>query len=333
MRRYRFYLIPLAVLLLAWGQTAVFTVDQAEIVFLTRFGETVAVCDGASSAGLHFKWPAPFEAVRYRLDRRLQTIDLPAVEALTRDANDRDVGKTLAVDAFVCWRIPDAAAADRFLRTVGTVEQARRLLTPRVNGRLVALVGNVDLPELFGLADDARIERRAESARRQLLGQERIGPNDSDEPLAEAILRDYGIQIVDVRLRRINYPEAALPSIVESIKEQRNEKVTRIETLGQQAYTKIVEDAKLQAATIEKQAATQRKIIAEEADRQAAEIRLAAYGIDEDFSIFWKKLKTFQDAWGRPGDALLLSGKHPLFDLMLRPPRELNGSGPKPGKH
>jgi hypothetical protein len=52
---------------------------------------------------------------------------------------------------------------------------------------------------------------------------------------------------------------------------------------------------------------------------------LIAYGIDEKFSIFWKKLKTFQEIWTRPGDALLLSGKHPLFDLMLRPPQELGG--------
>jgi membrane protease subunit HflC len=327
MRRFRFYSIPLLLILVLWGQTALYTVDQAEFVYVTRFGEPVAVHDGASAAGLHLKWPAPIESVR-RLDRRLQSIDLPAIEALTRDTNERDVGKTLAVDAFVCWRIPDAVAADRFLRTVGTVEQARRLLTPRINGRLTALVGNVPLQELFGLATDAAIEARAESARRKLLGVERIGPNDTDEPLADAVLRDYGIQLVDVRLRRLNYPESALPSIVESIKEQRNEKVIRIETVGQQAYTKIVEDAKLKAAEIEKRAATERKIISEQADRKAAEIRLAAYAIDEKFSIFWKKLKTYQDAWSRTGDALLLSGKHPLFDLMLRPPQELNG--PKP---
>lgn len=323
MRRLR-YSIPLLVLLLLWAQTAVYTVDQAEFVYVTRFGEPIAVHDGASAAGLHVKWPAPVESVR-RLDRRLQTIDLPPTEPLTRDANDAEVGKTLTVDAFVCWRIPDAKAADRFLRTVGTVEQARRLLTPRVNARLTTVIGNMPVQDLFGEADDARIVLRADAVRDKLLGVERIGPGDTDPPLARAVLDDYGIEIVDVRLRRLNYPEAALPSIIESIRERRNEKVTTIETEGQQIYTKIVEDAKLAAAQVEKRAATRRKIILEEADRKAAEIRMAAYGLDEKFAVFWKKLKTFQEGWSKPGDTLLLSGKHPLFDLMLRPPQELNG--------
>jgi membrane protease subunit HflC len=323
MRRRIIAVLVLLVLVL-WGQSAFYTVDQAEFVAVTRFGEPVAIHDGANAAGLHVKWPAPVESVQ-RFDRRLQTIDLPATEPLTRDAGDREVGKTLTVDAFVCWRIPDAAAADRFRRTVRTPEQAKRFLAPRISGRLAAVIGNVAPGDLFGLDDDARIDARSESVRRKLLGLERIGPGDTDDPLAEAVLRDWGIELVDVRLRRLNYPEAALPSILDSISERLNAKITKIQTEGSEKYTKIVEDAKLEAARIEKRAATEKKLVEANADLEAEKLRLEAYALDEKFAVFWKKTRTFRDGMARPGDALLLSGKHPLFDLLLRP-AELNGS-------
>ncbi|MCE9532932.1 MAG: hypothetical protein K8T89_17680 [Planctomycetes bacterium] len=314
-------LILALIVLVLWGQSALYTVDQAEFAYVTRFGEPVAVHDGATAAGLHVKWPAPIESVR-RLDRRLRIVDLPTTEPLTRDPTDKEVGKTLTVDAYVCWKIPDAAAADRFLRTVGTLEQARRLLTPRINGRLTAVISNIPLTDLFGIADDARIETRSEAVRRKLLGIDRLGPADTDEPLAETILRDYGIQVVDVRLRRLNYPEAALPSIIESISERLKEKVTKIETEGSQLYTKIVEDAKYEASKIEKRAATEKRIIEGRADLEAGEIRLQADTIDTNFATFWRKIKTFQASMMKSNDVLLLSGKHPLFDLLLRPPGE-----------
>ncbi len=321
MQRYRIYLIAALIVVVLWGQSALYTVDQAEFVYVTRFGEPVETFDGSTAAGLHVKWPAPIESVR-RIDRRLQVIDLPATEPLTHDPNDEEVGKTLTVDAFVCWQIPDSAAADRFLRTVGTVEQARRLLAPRINGRLTAVISNVPVGDLFGPADNAQIESRAQSVRRKLLGFERLGPNDTDEPLADSVLHDYGIQIVDIRLRRLNYPEAALPSIIESISERLKEKVTKIETEGSQLYTRIVEDAKYEASKIEKRAATEKKIIQEQADLEAGEIRLKADSIDPDFARFWRKMKALQTSLSKSSDVLLLSGKHPLFDLLLRPPQE-----------
>jgi modulator of FtsH protease HflC len=320
MRRYRLYILIAFVVLIVWGQSALYTVDQAEFAYVTRFGEPVLTQDGASDAGLHVKWPYPIESVR-RIDRRIQVIDLPPTEPLTRDPADKEVGKTLTVDAFVCWQIPSAEAADRFVRTVGSVEQARRLLTPRINGRLTAVISNVPLSDLFGLAGDRQIEARSEAIRRKLLGLPRLAPNDG-ELLADEILRDYGIQIVDVRLRRLNYPEAALPSIVESIQERLKEKVTKIETEGAQLYTKIVEDAKYEAAVIEKRAATEKRIIESKADLEANEVRLRADALDIAFAQFWRKLKAFQASMSKSNDVLLLSGKHPLFDLMLRPPQE-----------
>jgi membrane protease subunit HflC len=208
MRKFLYVSIPVLIVLVLWWQSALYTVDQSEFVYVTRFGEPVAIRDGESDAGLHLKWPAPIESVR-RIDRRFQLFDLPAIEPLTRDQKNRTVDKTLTVDAFVCWNVPDTAAADRFVRAVGSPEQARRLLTPLISGRLSAVISNMPIEDLISLADNDRIDARMEHLNRQVLGYEAIGPNDTARvPLPELARRDYGIQLVEVRLRRFNYPEA-----------------------------------------------------------------------------------------------------------------------------
>src|ERR1700722_7796104 len=139
MRMTRTFIIIVFILLLLWARTAFYAVDQAEYAFVTRFGERVAVHDGADAAGLHLKAPWPIDSVQ-RIDRRVQSFDLPAVESLTRDPVNRTVDKTLAVDAYVTWKIPSSEAADQFFRTVRTPEQAKKILGPLVNGRLAAVI-------------------------------------------------------------------------------------------------------------------------------------------------------------------------------------------------
>src|SRR5215831_15117064 len=192
----RYVFIAIIVLLALWLRTALYAVDQAEYVYVTRFGEPVVIHDGATAAGLHFKAPWPIDAVQ-RIDRRMQAFDLPAVEALTSDAETRSVDKTLAVDASVTWRIPDAGAADRFFRTVRTPEQAKKILGPLVNGRLAAVIsaltmtdlidvvdvqtaaaGVIGLPAVatasaeFRAVDAKRLDERTERVRRRLSGDE-----------------------------------------------------------------------------------------------------------------------------------------------------------------
>src|SRR3954447_16510809 len=184
-----------SLLALLWARSAFYTVDAAEFVYVTRFGDPVAVYDGTAGAGLHLKAPWPGASV-IRIDRRVQSFDLPAVESLTRDPVNRTVDKTLAVDAFVTWKVPDSAAADQFLKVVRTPEQARKILAPLINGRLAAIISTMPIDDLIGVADgeaglggavgvpaasvaDGRfrsadlkaIDDRSERVRRRLLGE------------------------------------------------------------------------------------------------------------------------------------------------------------------
>src|SRR4051794_23790180 len=132
--------------LLGVARMSFFTVDPTEFAYVTQFGAPVTVYDGGldGDAGLHWRWPWPVQSVQ-RLDRRLQHFDLLPTELLTHDPQGKTVEQTLAVEAYVCWRIlgkdEDPGAVDRFVRRMGTPEAVRDVLGKRVNSELGALVG------------------------------------------------------------------------------------------------------------------------------------------------------------------------------------------------
>ncbi len=132
----RKYLLSIVILALGFWlvRSSLFTVDRTEYVYLTQFGRPIGTFDGADSAeaGLHFKWPWPIQSVQ-RLDSRLQYFDLPGAELLTKIAGGTGIDKTLTVDAYVCWRIAGKEGVDQFIRTVGTAQQARIVLSARIS--------------------------------------------------------------------------------------------------------------------------------------------------------------------------------------------------------
>lgn len=316
----RWWLIVGGIGMIAWLQSALYSVDQAEFGYVTRFGEPIAVHDGADAAGLHLKAPWPIDGVQ-RIDRRLQVFDLPPTETLTRDRQGRTVDKTIAVDAFVCWRVPDAASADRFIRVVGTIEQARRLLTPRLTGRLSAVISNLPMDDLIQVADAATVESRSERLRRQLLGQEPVGAEATAEDLQATVRREYGIEIVEVRLRRLSFPEAVRAGIAERIRSERQRKVTDYQSEGNREYTRIVSEARREAARIVAEARARRQRIEGEADAEADAIRNDAHARDREFYAFLLKLAAYKAMLAETRDILLLSSKNELFDLLLSPPK------------
>jgi membrane protease subunit HflC len=331
----RYLIIAALVVLLLWGRSAFYSVDQAEYVYVTRFGEPITVHNGADAAGLHVKWPWPVESVE-RIDRRVQSFDLPSVESLTRDPVTGTVDKTLAVDASVAWKIPDPAAADRFFRTIRTPEQARKVLGPLINGRLAAVISALEMDKLISVVDvrtavagtlgvaaaaidvpafqaeDVRlIDERTELVRRRLGGEQQ---------LRERVLAEYGIELLDVRVRRFSYPEAVRSSIAERIRSERAKKVADYESEGRQKAAEISAEADRVARTREADARARKTVIEGQASADAARIRAAAYAQDRDFYLFLENLRAFQAIISETRDVLLLSTKHPLMKPLAGPP-------------
>jgi membrane protease subunit HflC len=299
--------------LLALVPASLFTVDRAEIVYVTQFGRRVAVHDGAddSQAGLHLRWPWPVQSVQ-RLDRRLQYFDLPGAELLTRDVKGNTIDRTLTLDAYVCWRIPDATAADQFVRSVGTAERAQLVLGQRVGSELGARIAEMELGDLIS-RDAAKVERARQDLRERLL-------SGGASPLREVALADYGIEVVDVRLRRSNHPVAVREAIFDRIRSERSKKVTDYQSEGEREAAKIRSDTDREVSRMKTEAEAKAIKLRGDADAEADSIRNEAQGQAPELYAFLKKLEDYQRILGDGKSTLLLSTHRGLFDTLLDPP-------------
>jgi membrane protease subunit HflC len=320
----RKYVLLIAVLVVAlWlVRTSLFTVDRTEFVYLTQFGRPVATFDGArgDEAGLHFKLPSPIQSVQ-RLDRRLQYFDLPGTELLLSDPLGKTIDMTLTIDAYVCWRIRDKEGVDRFLRTVGTAERARTVLSGRISSELGAAIGKMELGDLISTRE-GWVDQKREALRQRLLH----GPPGEGGGLEERALSDYGIELVDVRLRRSNHPPAVRNAIFERIRSERNKKVAEYQSKG----TKEAEAVKSEAERTVRQtlavARADEQRVRGEADADAARILNQAFIKDVEFYTFLNKLEAYQRMLGDNKTVLLLSAHRELFDLLFQPPKPNGGS-------
>jgi modulator of FtsH protease HflC len=285
MRKYLFVIVGLAVA--AWlARTSLFTVDRTEFVYLTQFGRPVATFDGenAEEAGLHFKWPSPIQSVQ-RLDRRLQFFDLPGAELLTHDPRGKTIDKTLTVDAYVCWRIAGKEGADRFIRTVGTPERARTVLSGRISGELGAALGEMELDDLISV-EPGKVDENRKRLQERLMR----GATGAAGGLEGRALSDYGIKLVDVRLRRSNHPPAVREAIFDRIRSERNKKVAEYQSEGARQAEDVKSAAERKVRETLANARAEEQRVKGDADAEADQVRNQAHTKDVQFYTFLKKL-------------------------------------------
>lgn len=311
---------------------SLFTVDRTEFVYLTQFGRHVATYDGekADEAGLHVKWPWPIQSAQ-RLDRRLQYFDLAGAELLMHDAKGKTIDKTLTIDAYVCWAIADKDGVDRFIRTVGTLDRAKTILGQRVSSELGAAIGQMELEDLISV-EPGKVDRHREGLRRRLLHGQADAKGDAPETpgLQKSALEDYGIEIVDIRLRRSNHPAQVRDAIFARIRSERDKKAADYRSEGEKRAKDIESTALARVQTIEAEALADKRKLEGEGDAKADAIRNQAHARDPQFYAFLKKLEEYQRILGDNRSVLLLSANRELFDTLLKPPR-LDGNGvPRP---
>jgi membrane protease subunit HflC len=180
------------------------------------------------------------------------------------------------------------------------------------------------LPEAQFRVDDARlIEERNERIRLRLLGADGSG-----EDVRARALSEYGIEVIDIRVRRFTYPEAVRSSIAERIRSERAKKVADYESDARRRAADITTDADRVARTIEADAKARKTVIEGQANADAARTRAQAYAQDRDFYLFLEGLRSFQAILADTRDVLLLSTKHPLLKPLQGPP--MPPAPPKP---
>jgi len=305
-----------------------FAVDRTELAYVTQFGRLVAVYDGATDAGLHWRWPWPIQSVQ-RLDRRLQVFDLPEIELLTRDDKGETIDKTITVDAYVCWRIDGAEGVRHFIRALGTPERAQEVLGPQISSRIGAEISNLKMDDLVSVVSPEEAHARMGRLRDRLLGD--VGESPDHVGSLRALAREvYGIDLVDVRLRRTSHPPDVRDAIFARIRSERARKVADYQGQGAVLAAKIRSEAELEARNILTEAKAAEQEMKGKADAEADRIHNLAHSQDSDFYAFLKKLEEYQRILGDNKSVLLLSSHRDLFDLLFKPPRPQEGATPAP---
>jgi membrane protease subunit HflC len=303
-----------------------FTVDRTEYVYVTQFGRMVKVYDGLKEAGLHSKWPWPVQTI-HRLDRRLQVFDLNGIELLTRDDKGETIDKTITIDAYVCWRIDGAEGVERFIRTMGSAERAREILQPPIVSRIGAVVSNMKIEELISVVPPEETHRRMERIKNRVVGnsgQDHRGGGTSQEissSLRAQTRDDYGIDLVDIQVKRTSHPQDIREAIFARIRSERAKKVADYQGQGALLASKIKSEAELEARNILTDAKAAEVEIKGKADAEADRIRNLAHRQDVEFYAFLKKLEEYQRILGDNKSVLLLSTHRDLFDLLFKPPK------------
>ena len=236
--------------------------------------------------GLHFKIPF-IESVR-KLDARIQTLDEAPDRFVTSEKKD------LMVDSFVKWRIVDFSTY--YLRTSGSVDNARALLKQKVNNGLRTEFGNRTIKEIVSGDRDAIMQKALESA------------GSSQE--------DLGIEVVDVRIKAINLPTEVSNSIYDRMRAERTAVAKEHRSQGQEQaeIIRATIDAKVTVmlAEAQKNAHTVRG----EGDAQAAKIYANAYEKDAEFYSFYRSLEAYEKSFNSKNDIMVVKPDSDFFHYL-----------------
>ncbi|MGL1958178.1 MAG: protease modulator HflC [Colwellia sp.] len=236
--------------------------------------------------GLHFK--IPFVEEVKKLDARIQTLDEAPDRFVTSEKKD------LMVDSFVKWRIVDFSTF--YLRTSGSIDNARALLKQKVNNGLRTEFGNRTIKDIVS-GDRSAIMRKALES-------------------AESSRADLGIQVVDVRIKAINLPTEVSNSIYERMRAERTAVAKEHRSQGQEQaeIIRATIDAKvtIMLAEAQKQAFTVRG----DGDAEAAKVYANAYQKDAEFYRFYRSLEAYENSFNSKNDIMVVKPDSEFFGYL-----------------
>ena len=266
------------------GYMSLFTVQQTEQTIVLQFGKPV---DVVTDPGLHFK--APWNSV-INIDKRILDLENPSQEAIASDQ------KRLVVDAFARYRIKDAL---RFYQSVGSIQAANIQLTTLLNAALRRVLGEVTF---INVVRDDR-EKLMQRIRDQL-------DREAD---------GYGIQVVDVRIRRADLPEQNSQAVYQRMKTEREREAAEFRAQGGQKAQEIRSKADREATVIEAEAKSQAEQIRGVGDAERNRLFAEAYGRDADFFAFYRSMTAYENGLRANDTRFLLRPDSDFFRFFGNP--------------
>lgn len=276
----RILLLILIVVAIVVGFSSLFVVKETEWAIKFRLGE---VLRADYEPGLHFK--VPFINNVRKLEKRIITLDMPPEQMNTAEQ------KYVDVDYFIKWRITNPR--DYYVATAGDENITR--------ARLSELIRN-DLRDEF-----------AQRTLSEVVSEERRSMMEELQVRADQRLENFGIDVVDVRIKKIELTERVTDSVFSRMETQRTEFANELRSLGRERAEQIQADADRQVRVILANAERDAQQIRGEGDARSTEIYADAFDRDREFFSFWRSLQAYENSFGTERDMLLMDTRSEFF--------------------
>ena len=278
------FVAAIVVALLVVLASSIFTVDQRQYAIVFQLGEVREVI---SNPGLYFKWPM-IQNVRY-FDKRILTLDTSEPERYITSEK-----KNVLVDSFVKWKIVDPRLY--YVSVAGDEERAKTRLSQTVNAGLREEFGKRTVHDVVSGERDRIMEEMREKA-------------DLDA-------RKIGVQIIDVRVKRVDLPAEVSESVYRRMEAERKRVANELRSEGSAEAEKIRADADRQREVIVAEAYRDAQQTKGEGDAKAAATYAQAFNQNPEFFAFYRSLEAYRNSFQSKNDILVLEPNSDFFKYM-----------------
>jgi membrane protease subunit HflC len=267
--------------------SSIFVLDQRNFAVVFAFGQIVRVIE---QPGLQIKYPAPFENVRF-FDRRILTIDTPEAERFITSEK-----KNLLVDSFVKWRIVDPRKF--FVSFKGDERLAQDRLTQLVRSALN--------------------EEFTKRTVREIISDQREEVMQGIRKKVAMDASEIGVEIVDVRLKRIDLLAEISDSVYRRMEAERKRVANELRSTGAAESDKIRANAERQRDTILAEAYRDAQKIKGSGDAKATALYAEAFGRDAQFAQFYQSLEAYRSSFKDKRDVMVVEPNSEFFKFMKK---------------
>lgn len=275
--------------------TSLFIVPQTQQALVLQFGE---IRRTVRDPGLQVK--LPWQSVMY-YDKRLLDLDPPVQSVILADQ------KRLDVDAYARFRIIDPRL---FNQRVRDEANARTRLAPIVNSSMRRVLGNASLANVLSTDRD------------RIMADIQKEVNDA--------ARDFGIEIVDVRLRRADLPQQTSEAIFNRMRSEREREAKEARAQGEEERQRIQSRADRDRAVLLAEAQREAQTMRGEGDGLAVKIYADAFGRDPNFFAFYRSMQAYRESMSGGDTTMVLSPEMSFFRFMSNPNGAASPTPPKP---
>ena len=266
---------------------SMYTVDQRQNAMVFQLGEVVSV---KKKPGLYFKLPM-VQNVRY-FDTRILTLDSADPERFITSEK-----KNVLVDSFIKWRVIDAK--QYYVSVGGDETRAQIRLNQTVNDGLRAEFGKRTINEVV-------------SGRREEIMKIIRAKADQDA-------RKIGVQVVDVRIKRVDLPETVSENVFRRMEAERKQVANELRSTGAAEAEKIKADADKQKDVIVAEAYREAQSVKGQGDAKASAVYAAAYGKNAEFYAFYRSMQAYRESFKSKSDVMVLDPSADFFKYMKNP--------------